>query len=234
MEMKKLCIYLWGVFLGGLAAGCSGDEEISPQIAPDAIGTFVDERDGYVYHYVRYGDQEWTCENSHYIISDQNVCSIYQPNTWEWADVEFDYRYYDRFGCLYRLDQAFEAVPEGWRLPTDEDWQKLERHFGMSADEAAGLDWRGNVGGLMKTESDDYSTLGIQCGGYYTDYTSGGRLGWRYMAVYGYYWTATQDPSRDSGFYFARKFIYNGNGVWRHSMEKDHYQLYVRFVRDVN
>ena len=72
--------------------------------------------------------------------------------------MEFDYRYYDRFGCLYRLDQAFEAVPEGWRLPTDEDWQKLERHFGMSADEAAGLDWRGNVGGLMKTESDDYST----------------------------------------------------------------------------
>ena len=232
--MKKLCIYLWGVFWGGLAAGCSDDEEISPQIAPDAIGTFVDERDGYVYHYVRYGDQEWTCENAHYIIpNNTDMCTVYQPIEWEWADVDFDMKYYARFGCLYSLEGALQAVPDGWRLPTDEDWQELERHFGMSAGDAAALDWRGNIAPLLKEQSDDYSTMNILMGGYYTDYTSGGRLGWRFMSVYAYYWTATQDSGKGDGYYFARKFGYNQNGIWRHSMEKDHYQLSVRFVREV-
>ena len=77
------------------------------------------------------------------------------------------------------------------------------------------------------------SYMDILMGGYYTDYTSGGRLGWRFMSVYAYYWTATQDSGKGDGYYFARKFGYNQNGIWRHSMEKDHYQLSVRFVRDV-
>ena len=233
--MKKFGCYWIGLCVCLGIWGCSEDEA-PVTVTPDAAGTFVDERDGTVYHYLRYGDQEWTCENARYIIPNMDICSFYQPPEWEIGYGYFedlDPRYLDRYGCLYKLDAALQAVPEGWRLPTDEDWQKLERHFGMSAEEAASLDWRGNVAQLMLAESADHSTLGILLGGYRTDYVTMGLLGWRYMSVYGYYWTSTADPSKGEGFCFARKFCYNKNEVWRHSMEKDHYQLYVRFVRDV-
>ena len=233
--MKKFWLCLQCICLGLLAAGCSEDE-VPAMVAADAVGSFVDERDGTVYHYLRFGDQEWTCENARYIIPNIDVCNFYQPLDWEWGMGVFetlDTCYYGRYGCLYSIDAAREAVPEGWRLPTDEDWQNLERHFGMSAEEAASLDWRGNVAPLMLAETEDNSSLGILLGGYYTEYTSGGRLGWRYMSVYGYYWTDTPDPDKGSSFYFARKFCYNNAGIWRHSMEIDHYKMYVRFVRDV-
>ncbi len=233
--MKKLLLYLSCIYVGLMAVSCSEDEIPAP-VTADGVGTFVDERDGFVYHYLRYGDQEWTCENSHYIIRNSVECSIYQPADFYGATGsfdEFEMTYYDKFGCLYSLEAAMKAAPEGWRLPTDEDWQKLERHFGMSAKEAASLDWRGHIASSMKERSDNNSTLGIPMGGYYTDYVSGGRLGWHYMSFYGYYWTATQDKDKGDGYYFARKFAYNKDAIWRHSMEKDHYQLYVRFVRDV-
>lgn len=233
--MKKFWIGLWVICAGMCVAACS-EEDAPMAVMPDDAGTFVDVRDGNEYHYLRYGNQEWTCENARYIISNIDMCTIYQPIDWEWGSGtfdDFDTRYYDRFGCLYSLEGALQAVPDGWRLPTDEDWQELERHFGMSAGDAAALDWRGNIAPLLKEQSDDYSTMDILMGGYYTDYTSGGRLGWRFMSVYAYYWTATQDSGKGDGYYFARKFGYNQNGIWRHSMEKDHYQLSVRFVRDV-
>lgn len=233
--MNKWMSCLRCASLGLVLMGCS-DDDAPVAVAPDGAGTFVDVRDGAEYHYLRYGDQEWTCENARYVIRDANVCSFYQPADWEWgsgAFEDFDTRYYDKFGCLYSYEAAIQAVPDGWRLPTDEDWKKLERHFGMSAAEADALGWRGGAARAMKERTDDFSTLCILMGGYFTDYTAGGTLGWRHMSFYGYYWTATQDTSKGSGYYFARKFAYNQDGVWRHSMEKDHYKLYARFVRDV-
>ena len=47
---------------------------------------------------------------------------------------------------LYSYEAALKAVPsEGdWRLPTDEDWKKLERFLGMSEGEVPkDNDWRG-------------------------------------------------------------------------------------------
>lgn len=233
--MRKVWLYLLCVCVAFATAACS-DDDAPRTVAPDAVGTFVDERDGYVYHYVRYGDQEWTCENSHFIIRDGVVCSVYQGPELESNTNDFDdffMTYYDKYGCLYTYEAALRAAPEGWRLPTDEDWQKLERHLGMSAEEAAGLDWRGNVATQMMERTEDYSGMNILLGGYYTNYITGGILYWRYMGVYGYYWTATQDAAKGEGYYFARKFVYNKSAVWRQSMEGSNYQLYVRFVRDV-
>ena len=48
------------------------------------------------------------------------------------------------YGYLYSLSGAREAVPEGWRLPSDADWKKLEQTLGMSPAEQDGLNqWRG-------------------------------------------------------------------------------------------
>lgn len=56
--------------------------------------------------------------------------------------------YSEQYGFLYSLDGARAAVPEGWRLPTDEDWMKLEAVLGMSTDEREQMNaWRGITAG---------------------------------------------------------------------------------------
>lgn len=52
--------------------------------------------------------------------------------------------YVAKNGYLYTFNGAKAAVPEGWRLPTDEDWQKLERALGLSEQEVQKFEaWRG-------------------------------------------------------------------------------------------
>lgn len=52
--------------------------------------------------------------------------------------------YTGKYGYLYSYEAALKAVPEGWCLPTDEDWKKLEKYLGMKEGELDEFDvWRG-------------------------------------------------------------------------------------------
>lgn len=70
--------------------------------------------------------------------------------------------YSQTYGLLYSYKAALEAVPSegGWRLPTDEDWKKLERFLGMEEGEVLkNNDWRGtNQAVYLKT---DGGTIGF-------------------------------------------------------------------------
>ena len=58
-------------------------------------------------------------------------------------------------GYFYTLDGAKAAVPEGWRLPSDEDWKKLEATLGMSGDLDDMNAWRGtNAGDYLKVDGE--------------------------------------------------------------------------------
>ena len=55
----------------------------------------------------------------------------------------------------YDYETALAAVPEGWRLPTDEDWKKLERYLGMAESEVEREnDWRGTTEGALLKEGE--------------------------------------------------------------------------------
>lgn len=57
---------------------------------------------------------------------------------------EFNGKYSETYGYLYSLEAARKAVPDGWRLPSDEDWKRLEIALGMPASEVETLNaWRG-------------------------------------------------------------------------------------------
>lgn len=65
--------------------------------------------------------------------------------------------YSSTYGYLYSLEGALAALPEegGWRLPTEEDWEKLERHLGMAeSDVARENDWRGTTEGALLKEGE--------------------------------------------------------------------------------
>ena len=75
MKLYKIAVYMLLALLG---LGCSDDDNFTlPAITPEASGTFIDERDGFEYHWVRIGGKDWMMENSHYRIDDQTKCRFY-------------------------------------------------------------------------------------------------------------------------------------------------------------
>lgn len=65
-------------------------------------------------------------------------------------------QYSAEYGLLYSYEAALAAVPQGWRLPTDDDWMKLETTLGMLPEEALLLDqWRGTQQGMLLREGEE-------------------------------------------------------------------------------
>lgn len=84
--------------------------------------TFTDARDGYAYRVVAIGGTRWLAENLRYRTADSRC---YEGDEANCAD----------HGRLYRLPDAERACPAGWRLPSEEDWRRLELALGMSPGE---------------------------------------------------------------------------------------------------
>lgn len=222
-------------------ASCSSDENTPSVPVPSAEGTYIDTRDGDTYHWVRYGSQEWMTENFRYNTGNAG-CTIYQ-STEDYAYDEHHQSEADAFkrktnlpkyGRLYTYQQAQQACPEGWRIPTDDDWKNLEKTFGMSSGDAGKREWRGNCAKNMMDEYNDTTILGLRLGGFYDTYLEMGVSNWRMFGIFGFYWTSTQDEDKASlgEYYFYRKIAYNKSSVYRESMEKDKNQISLRLVRD--
>ncbi|OFX24319.1 MAG: hypothetical protein A2041_14140 [Bacteroidetes bacterium GWA2_31_9b] len=64
---------------------------------------------GNTYTWIRYDNTKWMT---------QNLKSIKEPS---------------ECGTLYNYTAAINACPENWKLPTDDEWIELEKHFGMNA-----------------------------------------------------------------------------------------------------
>jgi uncharacterized protein (TIGR02145 family) len=51
---------------------------------------------------------------------------------------------------LYNWKTAKKVCPDGWHLPTDEEWKELERHLEMKVNESDKDGWRGTGSGKLK------------------------------------------------------------------------------------
>jgi len=219
---------------GTLMTGCSKDDEEGSAVAATNKGTFTDARDGQQYGYATFGGLDWMTENARYDINDDVNSTTYLDSDENGATGTPNYgsmRNVPLYGRLYTLEGAKKACPDGWRLPTDADWQRLEQVFGMSADESASDGWRGNNAHHMLVLYDQQNDLNLRLGGYYFQH-AGYNGNWLYMGAMGYYWSATADTSKVGEFYYVRKFAYNRPEVCRLSMEPTTYKLSVRYVRD--
>lgn len=129
------------------------------------------------------------------------------------AEKEND-NYFESYGLLYTFEAASNAIPEGWRLPTDEDWKILERALGVPDSEIDDLEaWRGIVSERFTDE-----TVGFNAK------YGGGKLYGIFMygtsflnkEVNGYYWTSSEYQANDSTTYgISRNIIRNNPGIWR-------------------
>lgn len=209
--MKKL-IYLFCAL--GLACGMTAcnDDDVIITPAPDTTGTWTDDRDGTEYGWARYGNLEWTTENLRYEVTT----GVTFPDTYvnpRYYDDGIATKYFEDFGLLYDHEAAVAAVPDGWRLPTQSDWDDLD----------------------ARTGGDIKGAINLQLGGFYLndDYFQQIHPNVDYYAyVYGYYWAADTDESKTGdAFAFYRKLTYNRSGSVCESMDKTNY-MSVRLVRD--
>lgn len=227
--MIKGRMFLFFALFGiALLSSCSDDDE-KTVVAPTAAGIFTDERDGQTYGWVRYGNTEWMTTNYKY--DTGSSCAVYL-NADEHQTATMNAENLASYGRLYTLQGALDACPEGWRLPTDEDWQNLEQQLGMSAGDAAKTDWRGNIAHNMLTIKGDTCALNLLLGGYFTSHTIASTPGFRLKSAYAFYWTSSQDTAKAGTYYYYRKLEYNRDEVFRESMEIEANKLSVRFVRD--
>ena len=123
-----------------------------------ADGIFTDLRDGNIYEYVTIGTQTWMAENLAYLpeVSDpehgSNDYPYYYAFNYEGTNV-FEANAIDNYGILYNWHAAKISCPEGWHLPSDEEWKIMERYLGMSNSDADDIRYRssGGVGRKLKS-----------------------------------------------------------------------------------
>ena len=145
--------------------------------------------------------------------------------------------YVKKYGFLYSFEAAQKAVPEGWRLPSDKDWQQLEQAFGLSAQEAQRDNaWRGAGLGTVLSEG-GASGFNAPLGGANAYQKAHGQL-YLDRGKSWYYWTSTPVTLNDSlQGAIVRMSSHFNDKVWRGTSRLDNMArsvLYsVRCVKDV-
>ncbi len=145
-------------------------------------GSFTDPRDGNTYETIALGEQVWMAENLNYITKE---------GSWAYEDKKENAKIYGR---MYDGETAKTACPEGWHLPTHEEWLILEMNVGMGEDYRRGVGWRGDDwGNKLKSNNgweedgngtDDYGFGALPAGGRYSDGLC------KALGSASYFWTA--------------------------------------------
>lgn len=162
--MRKSILFLIVISIAILVTiSCNKKNATELKIEPPGPVTDID---GNVYQTVRIGNQIWMAENLR-VTRYRNGDAL--PNvTWGWQNIsEGAYCYYDNnasniavYGFLYNgfaVQDDRKIAPEGWRVPTDEDWKKLEMFLGMSRANADSRVDRGtDEGGKLKESGTEH------------------------------------------------------------------------------
>ena len=125
-------------------------------------GTVTD-IDGNTYQTVKIGDQWWIAENlkvTHYCNGDAipNVTGSsywYNLTSGAYCNYNDDDNNSATYGSLYNwyaVNDSRSIAPEGWHVPSDEEWKTLEIYLGMSNSDINNRGWRRgtNEGGKLK------------------------------------------------------------------------------------
>jgi uncharacterized protein (TIGR02145 family) len=154
-----------------------------------AYGEMTDPRDGIVYKTTTIGGQVWMAENLNYFDIEGAASSI--KNDWCYWDKPENC---ESAGRLYTWKVAKRVCPEGWRLPTKEDWQALLTAVG--ADTLNPIAWTGanvlkSVNGWENNGSgtDDFGFTALPAGkAFFNDLQSG----FTNHGCSSYMWSATE------------------------------------------
>jgi uncharacterized protein (TIGR02145 family) len=161
---------------------------------------------GKTYKTVKIGTQTWMAENLNYE-AEGSKCYKYDPANCA------------KYGRLYDLETAKKACPEGWRLPSNEDWDKLYRFVDGDTGSVSPYESK-TAGKYLKAASgwykdgngtDDYGFSALPGGGY-----SHGNF--FYVGSNGYWWSPSKKYSTVAYYRFMG---YSGNADWNSTGSAD-------------
>jgi uncharacterized protein (TIGR02145 family) len=204
--MRKLLLTTAAV---AAAIGLAGCGKTPPQeLVSITYDTLTDTRDGQTYKTVKIGTQIWMAQNLNYQTESGSWC--YKDSA----------SYCKQYGRLYDWNTAKTVCPNGWRLPSREDWDSLGQAVGgekVPFDDGK-IDW-GGAGKKLKSKSGwDNKKDGISGNG--TDDFGFSALpgGYRDSGGYfdnagnnGYWWSATEGSDDIA---YGRSMNYYGDDVY--------------------
>jgi uncharacterized protein (TIGR02145 family) len=169
---------------------------------------FVDSRDGQQYPIVKIGDQNWMGRDLSYQVKES-------------------YCYQDKEDCppngrLYSWVVAMKACPDGWHVPSDDEWQKLEKYLGMPEEQLGVEQFRGTNQGAQLRRAGS-SGFNAPITGYRRPDGSYARNGERSA-----YWLASEVDDKAA---WHRDIRSDDDRIYRSSVPKE-YALSVRCLQD--
>lgn len=238
--MKKVFYMFIAIIVMASFVSC-GDENDILTVKPVATGTMVD-KEGNEYQWVRIGSQDWMAEN---LKCGTPYYELTETTAWGWenyivgiSDFGMAQQYLVDFGNYYSYEQALENCPEGWRLPSDDDWKRLENVLGISSRDTEKEGWRSGAAYLMIQTGEQGTGLNLRFGGelckwgYGNDTDNSVKTYRQYDE--GVYWTSTLDAGKSNECVFYRRIMPNINKVERHSATTFAHYFCVRYMRDIN
>jgi uncharacterized protein (TIGR02145 family) len=174
---------------------------------------YLDSRDGTAYKTVQIGSQVWLAENLNYAYEGPGA--IFSRNT-GLADI---------FGRLYCWEAAKEVCPDGWHLPSDEEWTILADHLGGEAVAGGVMKEMSTYWVSLHEEASNESGFSALPGGLLEKPKDGS---YPYMGEMGFFWS-TQEKSRSDAWF--RYVKYDGTLLKAGGGDKE-YGMSVRCLKD--
>ena len=206
---------------------------ITFQSRSQKTGTFTDSRDGIVYKTVTIGTQTWMAENLKYLPSVVGPSTgsqtspyyyVYGYNGTVVADAKATTNY-KTYGVLYNWPAAINACPNGWHLPTDEEWTKLTDYLGGKGVAANKLKETGTTHWKSPNDGATNETGFTALPGGYRK-SNGGTFD--SLESYGAWWTATEVNTNRA---WNRGMYYYSSIVFKYSTGKE-LGFSIRCVKD--
>ena len=239
MKRKSLCIILVCIILL-LISSCTLFNPEFPIKVRDI--------DGNVYQTIKIGDQLWMAENlkvTHYR-NGEEIPNLISDSSWvndtlgAYCAYDNDEKCVDTCGYLYNwyaVNNPNGLAPEGWHIPSDEEWKQLEIFMGMSLEHADSIGYRGTFeaqklkstyGWYWVSGTDDYGFNALPCGVRYCSFHFK-NVEFNQLEAVGCFWT-----SSDTTQYYAwsRRLNYSDTRIarWATIFKADGFS--VRCVKD--
>jgi uncharacterized protein (TIGR02145 family) len=217
----------------------------STLIGPILVG--ITDIDGNIYKTVKIGEQWWMAENlkvTHYRNGDA-ITNITDNSEWvnlnsgAYCAYANDPVNVSTYGLLYNGYAVIDnrnIAPEGWHVPTEQEWIELEKHLGMNDSEIQTYFWRGTDQGTKLKErgtehwNDPNSGATNETG--FLALPGGGRFymegSFSYLGRQGCWWSSTE---KSSTYAWSRRLGYDKLNIYRDYDFKKH-GFSVRCIKD--
>jgi len=197
------------------------DYNNSNGVSSDGTSLF-DFRDSNVYSIVQINNQCWMSENLNYNTTGSwynpsNPSSVY-GRLYDWTTVM------NGASASSSKPSGVQGIcPNGWHLPSDQEWNELEMALGMAASDTAQTGYRGSHAESMKSTTDWASGLnGTNSSGFNAFptglYEPNDSLFYNFSSIT-YFWSTTENINDNLKAYF-RYLVIQYTGVYRGPVDK--------------